>query len=170
MRLYRTAAFLVVTLAAFSAAADDGPKVPPVQNQTYLKECGACHMAFAPQFLPQRSWSALMDRLNDHFGDDASLPDAKRTEIKNYLVANAADVAPYREARKVNDSIPSNATPLRITETGRWIRKHDAHEVPPAVWSRPQIKSKANCTACHANAAQGIYEDGSEHRAVRQLR
>lgn len=169
MRLFRSAAFLVFAFAAFPVAAD-GPKAPPPQNQTYLKECGACHMAFAPQFLPQRSWGALMDRLNDHFGDDASLPDAKRAEIKDYLLANAADVAPQKEARKVNDSIPSSATPLRITETGRWMRKHDAHEVPPSVWSRPQIKSKANCTACHANAAQGIYEDGSEHRAVRQLR
>ncbi|MCC7167760.1 MAG: hypothetical protein IT565_09325, partial [Rhodospirillales bacterium] len=34
--------------------------------------------------------------------------------------------------RKVADSVPANAAPLRITETGRWTHKHRPAEVNPA--------------------------------------
>ena len=44
----------------------------------------------------------------------------------------------------------------RITEQ-RWFR-HE-HDFPDRVWQRPEIRSRANCEACHRNAAQGSYED-----------
>lgn len=55
---------------ALPAWADE--RLPPIANDAVKKECGACHMAFQPQFLPQRSWRLMMGDLANHFGEDAS--------------------------------------------------------------------------------------------------
>ncbi|MCC7168348.1 MAG: diheme cytochrome c [Rhodospirillales bacterium] len=149
----------VALLLPAAALAGGGRKVAPIADPVVAKECGACHMAFQPEFLPARSWEKLMADLANHFGDDASLAPAARERIRAYLVANAAGVAPGKESRKVADSVPANATPLRITETGRWTRKHRPGEVNPVAFTSAKVKSKANCAACHAGAAEGYYED-----------
>ena len=46
---------LLMTAAAI-AVADGGERVPPVTDPVVKKECGSCHMAFPPHFLPRRSW------------------------------------------------------------------------------------------------------------------
>ena len=52
--------------------------------------------------------------------------------------------------------IPSGQTPLRITELSWFVGKHD--EAPEAwVTGNPEIRSYANCAACHSGAAQGRY-------------
>ena len=42
-------------------------------EKMYQKECGSCHMAYQPQFLPQRSWNKMMKNLDNHFDVDATL-------------------------------------------------------------------------------------------------
>ena len=116
--------------------------VPPkAVNATYETECSACHIAFPSTLLPRASWQKLMTSLGDHFGEDASLEPELAAEIEAYLVQNA----PH-----------GDGTSLRITEQ-RWFR-HE-HDFPDRVWQRPEIRSRANCEACHRNAAQGSYED-----------
>ncbi len=149
-------AFLLA-LAAAPALADR--PFPPVANETYKSECGACHMAFQPQMLPRRSWARLMAGLADHFGEDASLEPTVRGEIARYLDANAGDVSGSRAGRKFLRGLPPDAAPLRITELPRWRREHRPHEVPPSAWRRPEVGSKANCAACHGYAARGYYDD-----------
>lgn len=122
----------------------------------FEKECGACHMPFQPQFLPMRSWTALMNDLGSHFGDDATLDDKTRQEILTYLQANAGD-APGMPTRYLR-GLPASQTPLRITQTPFWVRAHQ-REVAPSAFLDPKVKSKANCTACHAGAQRGLYED-----------
>jgi hypothetical protein len=39
----------------------------------YKKECAACHMAFPPNALPAKSWKTMMENLQGHFGEDASM-------------------------------------------------------------------------------------------------
>ena len=39
-----------------------------------------------------------------------------------------------------------------------WIRAH-REEVSPAAFASPKVKSKANCVACHAGAAKGMFGD-----------
>jgi hypothetical protein len=132
-------------------------RMPPVTDPVVKKECGSCHMAYQPQFLPRRSWQKLMETLSDHFGENASLGDVQGKAVLDYLVANASDGARAgREGRKFATSIPSAQTPLRITDVPRWIREH--REVPASKWADPAVKSKANCVACHPSAEQGIYE------------
>jgi len=142
--------------AALPARADE--RLPPVASEPVRKECGACHMAFQPQFLPQRSWRRMMDTLSDHFGEDASLPDAARLEITDYLLANAGDVSASREGRRFAASIARGDTPMRITEVPRWVREHRG-EVRQSAWADARVRSKANCTACHRGAASGWYDD-----------
>jgi len=147
---------LVAVLAAVSVEADE--RVPPVTDPVVKKECGSCHMAFPAQFLPKRSWQKLVETLSDHFGENASLGEAQRQAVLDYLLGNAADSANAgREGRKFAQSIPAGQTPLRITDTPRWVSKH--REVRAEKWKDPNVKSKANCLACHKGAEQGVYED-----------
>ena len=139
------AVFGAMALAATVATADEFERVPPVTNQAVLKECGACHLAYQPRLLPADSWRRLFDRLDDHFGEDASLDDTIRAEILAYYVAGAAR------------QVPAEGAPLRITELSWWTRAHRPGEVREADWAR--AKFKGNCTACHRRAEQGIYED-----------
>jgi hypothetical protein len=149
---------LVILGWSVEPALAEDERVRPVANPTVKEECGACHMAFQPQFLPQRSWRKLMSGLSDHFGEDASLGEATRQEIENYLLANAGDTSRSGAGRWMTRSIPADQTPLRITEVPAWIREHRG-EVRESAWSSPRVASKANCQACHRGAAVGYYDD-----------
>lgn len=146
---------LVVMPSLPAIAEDEGERFPPIKHEATLKECAACHMAFQPQMLPQRSWTAIMGDLANHFGEDATLAHDVQKDITDYLVANAADA---RGKSRWMRRIAATETPLRITETPAWIRAH-AEEVNPARFTDPKVKSKANCMACHRGADKGYYED-----------
>jgi hypothetical protein len=157
MTMYKRplAAAVLITVVFMPASAQDA--FPPIANETVKTECGACHMPYQPQMLPQRSWRAIIDGLAKHFGEDASLPPAKVAEVLTYLVANAGDASGANN-RFLRD-LPATATPLRITETPRWLREH--RNIQPEIWKRASIGSKGNCRACHQGAATGDY---NEHR------
>ena len=158
MRLLPTsllAAALLCLAAAGPARAEGGAMVPPIDNPVVQKECGACHMAYAPQMLPTRSWQAIMGNLGDHFGENASLHASDGATILAYLVAHADDAPSTANGRRFMRSIPADATPLRITDTRFWKRGHN--EISAASFGAPNVKSKANCVACHSGAAAGQY-------------
>lgn len=149
---------LAAVLAAVSASlvsADGG--IGAATNAAYLKECGACHLAYQPEFLPKRSWDKIMATLDRHFGDSATLDEATGTEIHSYLARNNADTSPSRLSGKILASLGNSVTPVRISETPYFIRKH--REVRPDVFKRKSIGSPANCSACHPNADKGDYNE-----------
>jgi mono/diheme cytochrome c family protein len=159
---------LSITAVLAIGAASSTPKAQPASpaaapalepQATMNKECGACHMIFPPQFLPARSWVALMDGLGSHFGENAALDAATSTAIKDYLVAHAAD-APGGDRRYLR-GLKATDTPLRITDTPAWIREH-REEVSPSAFTSPKVKSKSNCVACHAKAAQGLFGEDDD--------
>lgn len=152
MRALLAAGFLALTA---TAAAADGGRVRPVTDPAVLKECGACHMAFQPAFLPARSWSRLLDGLADHFGEDATLPADTVEVIRAYLTANAGDTGGRGEARKFMRWVAPGGTPLRITENPAFLLEH---RFPESVWKDPKVVTKSNCLACHRRADQGAYE------------
>ena len=131
--------------------------VPPAKDPLVLKECGACHMAFQPAFLPARSWNRMMDELADHFGEDASLPADKVQAIRATLTANAGDVVGQGRARKYMQWVAPNGTPQRITENPDFERKH--RKISDRTWKDPKVVTRSNCPACHRGADQGYYED-----------
>lgn len=134
-----------------------GPSLPAVDHKAWRAECGSCHIAYHPALLPERSWRKLMAGLDSHFGENASLDAATSKEIETFLAANAADRSDSRRGRKVAASIPANSTPLRISETPWFERKHD--ELRPEVWKRKEVGSAANCAACHKNADKGRFDE-----------
>jgi diheme cytochrome c len=135
---------LLLLAGAVVAGAGDRDRGPAPVNAAWKMECGACHLAYPPRLLPARSWRALMGGLDTHFGTDASLDPAATAEIAAFL-----------ERHGGRDRGPT--TSLRITETPWFQHKH--RKIADAVWARPAIRGPANCSACHAAADRGDYDD-----------
>lgn len=150
-------ACLVLPLLSFSVAADDDEggsgRIGAVTHAATKAECSACHIAYQPGFLPARSWTAIMTTLADHFGEDASLPEAARADIEAYLVANAADAAGRTRGQQEGNAA---AAPLRITELSWFVKEHK-DEVSASM--KEKAKSMANCAACHKGAESGSFEN-----------
>jgi hypothetical protein len=121
--------------------------LPAIVNPTWAKECGDCHILYAPGLLPAQSWRKLMTDLPQHFDADASVTPQENKDISAFLVANASN------------RWTGNGVPLRITETQWFKSKHNAKEVPPSVWKRASVNSPGNCKACHAGAEQGEFDE-----------
>jgi hypothetical protein len=131
-------------MAAASAwAGDHGRRLPA--NAAYRDECGGCHVAFPPGLLPAESWQRLMGDLPHHFGSDATLDAAQRDSLTIWLAAHAAT--------RRREAPPHD----RLTQTAWFVREH--REVPADAWRRASIKTAANCSACHAGAADGDYDE-----------
>lgn len=155
-----TFALLVAALwqPALARADEKGDRrLPQVSNAAWKAECGSCHMLYHPGFLPERSWRKLMDGLDKHFGASAELDSAMQKDITQFLTKHSTD----RGGTQYAKSIPTTATPLRITETAWFKREH--REVRADVWKRAKIGSPSNCIACHQVAEQG---DFSEDKVV----
>lgn len=150
-----TLALLAALLLLTSPASAGNDWMPPVRDATVQKECGTCHMAFQPGFLPARSWTHLMGSLADHFGEDASLPDDKIAIIRAYLTANAGDVVNQGRAARYMQWVAPGGTPQRITENPDFLRKHHFAD---SVWKDPKVVTKSNCAACHSGAERGLYK------------
>lgn len=154
MQCIRTLLIAALAAIALSAQAkyngeDRGKPVMPAQiNAKWQAECGSCHMAYPPGLLPAASWKKVMTGLDKHFGTDASLSAADTQEITNYLT------------KYPSNRWTSNAAPLRITD-GQWFKtKHiESGKLAPEVWKRESVKSPSNCSACHAGAAQGDFNE-----------
>lgn len=156
---------LVAMLLALSAAGETmwitpgvaAPKTfPPITDAGYLKECGSCHMAYPPEFLPARSWTRVLGSLQDHFGDSAQLDAAMQQRIHDYLVAHAADKAQNEHSFAIMHSLNASEAPLRITATPYVAGIHAA--VLDPVWGgNPRPKTLAECSVCHLQAPVGDY-------------
>jgi len=141
------AVFAAFGLAHLAWAEDTGrmPRVPLLPK--YQQECGACHVAYPPGLLPAASWQRIVSNLPRHFGVDASLDPATVKELSAWLSANAG----------TTKRVGAEPAQDRITRSAWFIRKHD--EVAAATWKLPAVKSAANCTACHAQAEQGDFNE-----------
>jgi hypothetical protein len=123
----------------------------------YKDECGDCHLAYPPAMLPAASWHRLMGSLDEHFGDNAELPGATATEITAFLERHAAGRSLGEYSVRMNRAT-RDRTPLRITETDYFIGQH--HEIPrKMVADNPDIQRFSRCEACHASAADGLFDE-----------
>lgn len=144
----RTLAVACCVLLPLPAMADGGTRASRVPLlPAYSQECASCHNPFPPGMLPAASWQRLMSSLSKHYGTDASLDSATQEALTTWLVANAGT------GKRVGEVPPEN----RITRSAWFIRKH--HEVSPATWKLPAVKSAANCSACHPKSEQGDFNE-----------
>ena len=116
-------------------------------NKKWKVECGGCHLAYPPSLLPAPAWRRIMSGLDRHFGADASINARAAAEIGVFLENNAA----------VGRKRGSDNGTLRISETPWFRRMHD--EVAASTWKNPKIQTAANCSACHAGAEGGDFDE-----------
>lgn len=126
-------------------------------DTNYREECGSCHLAYPPGLLPSTSWNAIMNALDDHFGDNAELPSDLNAQITAFLDAHASDRGDrMKNARLLRDT--KGDTPLRITDLPYFQAEHD--EIPRRmVEDNPGVQSFSRCDACHQGAAKGRFDD-----------
>jgi cytochrome b len=141
-----------------------GKQLP--DNKQWRDECGSCHGVFYPALLPARSWRKIMTEQDKHFGTDLALDATTTAAVLKFMVDNAADGHRTEAAFKIDQSVPQGVTPLTITETPYWIKKH--RQIAASDWANPLVKSKSNCAACHSDAGDGTYEDSAMHIPVAQ--
>jgi len=148
------AAAVMVSIAARS---DSEPPAPLQRGDAgappALAQCGDCHMVFPARMLPGRSWTAILSRMDDHFGENAAIPEKDLEAIRVFLTSNAAD-SPNASAhdRRFMSAILPDATPLRITATPWWNQMHADFNFGGV--KRTPVKSAANCLGCHKDSGQ----------------
>ena len=129
---------------------------PLVTDAAYRKECGACHMAFPPQLLPERSWQRVMGSLDSHFGDSAKLDSSTQQKISAYLAGNSADRANNAESMQIMASLRNGDTPDRISKVP-YIEGMHAAVLEPRWKGTPRPKTLAECSVCHFRADTGDF-------------
>lgn len=131
----------------------------PVTNDAYRKECGSCHFAYLPGFLPSRSWDRVMDGLGNHFGESVQLLPEQSKSLRAYLVANAADKVPEKGPALLLERLDPGKTPLRITQVPLIHRQHLVVRsvLKTNTHAQELVKGITNCDSCHERAAEGQF-------------
>lgn len=150
-----SAAALAAASALAPAGSAEAPR-RPAPPPAYVEECGSCHLAYPARFLGAASWRAVLAGLDQHFGSDASVGPQALEAIRAYLEQGARS----RETSKAGTPL------LRISETA-WFR-HEHPRPGASIWSHPEVKSPANCGACHREADAGDYRERSLRVPKRQ--
>ncbi|MDF1746955.1 MAG: hypothetical protein P1V19_24910 [Gimesia sp.] len=143
---------MIGLLSASAAMRVRDQTIGPVTHELTNEECSECHFAFPGDMLPSRSWIELMNSLESHFGEDASLDQESVAEIINYLDSNSADSSWFGNRFSRGQT---REWPDRITETDYWLREHKNQLFTDPV-SLENI-SPVDCAACHDNASKGIF-------------
>jgi len=138
--------FIAAATTTHALHADAGSKEFGVADPAYRQECGSCHVPYPPALLAAPSWRAVMGGLANHFGTDANLDPAPRAAILAFLEKNAGS----------RDTTAAGRPLLRISGTAWFRKEHDRH-VSAATLRQPEVKTIANCAACHPGAERGSY-------------
>jgi len=113
-------------------------------------------LCIPPNLLPESSWKVLMNNLENHFGDDASLDAKDEKIILDFLVKYSAEKSTKEASFKILKSL-ENKDIIAITQTSFWKDEHK--NIPKNVFLHNEVKSKANCKACHSDVEKGLIED-----------
>lgn len=126
------------------------------EHPQFYNECKSCHTLYPPYLLPKQSWVKMMDNLENHFGDDASLDEKDKNSIRDYLVDNSAENSTKESAFHILKSI-KNTEIIAVTKTPYWEKRHD--EIDKSIFASKDVVAKSNCKACHKNIEQGLLND-----------
>ena len=125
----------------------------------FYKECGECHNAYPPFLLPKESWTRVMSKLDNHFGEkitEANISKSQQMSIKEFLLANSAETSTREASVKIMESL-GDRRPKAITKTPYWRETHK--DIPNSAYEKSDIKDKSNCKACHKNFEYGNLDD-----------
>lgn len=127
-----------------------------IQNPLFAKECASCHILYPPNLMPKKSWETMMGNLENHFGDDASIDDESNKNILDFLVKNSAELSTTKASYRFLNSIGDKDI-IALSKTKFWEKKH--RDIPKELFKHKEIKSKANCKACHSDIEKGLLEN-----------
>ncbi|MEA2050251.1 MAG: cytochrome b/b6 domain-containing protein [Campylobacterota bacterium] len=130
-----------------------------LENQIFYDNCSECHKIYPTYMLPEKSWTRIMDGLDNHFGEeisDQNISKNDQTIIRKYLLENSAQSSKREAAVKIM-KYDGNSRPLAITKTKYWRQTHK--NIPNHIYNQKNIKDKSNCFACHKNLDKGMIED-----------
>ncbi|TCS65016.1 cytochrome C [Varunaivibrio sulfuroxidans] len=144
------AAYILVAIGPPTALAERKDLGNAVIDDLTRRFCGDCHMAYAPINLPARSWSTLIDHLDDHFGVRLVINETARRHIRAYLISKSADGGGTHWGRRLMKHIPADTAPLRITATPRFTRHHNGARFRALLAEKKTTPSR--CTHCHGEA------------------
>ncbi len=105
------------------ARCSNGGFIADAGNADYAAACGSCHLPYRADLLPKASWEALLNGMDDHFGQAVALEEAQKAALAAYLGGNAADSGKTRLGGKIMSSL-GNAVPMRLSEVPLIIREH----------------------------------------------
>ncbi|WP_170126750.1 cytochrome b/b6 domain-containing protein [Helicobacter brantae] len=117
----------------------------------YQKECGSCHIAYAPYLLPKEAWGKMMSDLENHFGDDASVESDTQKELAQFLEDNS-----QRDTYIADRLSKERGDYLAFSQTQLFAKIHK--KIPQKVFKSKEIKSRANCQSCHKDAERGYFQ------------
>ncbi len=126
------------------------------EDPAWQRECGSCHEAYHPSLLPARSWTATFAQQHEHFGEDLALDDSVVSSLSAFATEHSAEHAATPAAWKFDSRTPRDLTPLRITDTPYWKRRH--RSLGDAQWKQTK---KIDCGGCHFDAELGTFEPGA---------
>ncbi len=127
------------------------------EHPLFAEECASCHILYPPHLLPKVSWQKMMSSLEDHFGDDASLERVDEKSIEEYLVSNSAETSTKEAAFYIFETLKDKEDIIAISESPYWKEKHK--EIDDKIYRSKEVKTKANCKACHGDIEKGLLED-----------
>ena len=153
----RLVALLALCVSAVAASAGElRMDVGTNDNPVYEKECGSCHFAYQPGWLPERSWRRLMGSLGSHFGENAEINAATRDSLTSYLASRAADRATNLRSRELMAAIPPGETPISVTKV-LYVGGIHGGFLDPNFKGKPEAKTLAQCPLCHQRAHRGWF-------------
>lgn len=150
------AAALIFGFYGIAINAVENKPVRYVPDETYVDECGSCHLAYPPGLLPRKSWNGIMQDLANHFEDNAEMDEETASYITAYLLQNALREASPNRMSQMLRNMPEEP-PLRITEFPFFIQ---AHEEIPKQLQKESLKEGylSPCEECHRQAGRGLFD------------
>jgi cytochrome b len=131
---------------------EEGAARTVLKSGLWHKECGSCHLAYAPSMLPIASWQRMLDEQEKHFGEDLGISAATSARLIEHAKATPA---PSWGAWKLASSVPAGQAPLEVSGTPFWKAVHAS--LPETAFRPPLSAGKHECEACHRDAASGKF-------------
>jgi len=169
---WKTALFMVFVVMFFVSnnvkgyfyQTEDNPYMPYggmrlEMSQQWKMACGECHLDYHPSLLPARSWKTLLEKQNDHFGEELDLENEDVIVLSKYAINNSAEQHQTEAAWFIDKSTPKTDVPLKITKTFYWKNRHQ--DIKQSVWEADLENNYGMCEACHFDAKFGTFEDSS---------
>lgn len=141
-------------------AVEGKPALYP-QDEVYMEECGACHLAYAPDLLPVESWQRVLAGLEDHFGENAEVDPETLAHLSGYLEEQGLSRGRPSPMSRLLRGLPAEP-PIRITELPSFVNMHFLVAQQLEVGElREGFLSP--CADCHRDAELGIYDKDRLH-------